>query len=319
MPRTTRKVPSKGPSPEGERPETVRPETGIGYIQALGAVTLFSASPVLVRWAGEVSAVEITFWRLALATLTVGVIGILTGQPVRWRSLPHRRFAGYGVVIALHFFLYIASLSFTTVAHSLALVYTAPLFIAVFSWLFLGETLSRRRWLGVLLGVLGVGVLAGLEAVSGRPPGGGPASRSTAPLGDALALGSAIAFAVYSVIGRAQRRAHRLFDYAAGVYGWGALWLLPLALWQAPASRYDLLGVSGGLAIVGLGVGPLGTGHTLYNAALRRVPATAVNLIATLEVVGGVALSAAFLGELPSAMALTGGVIVLVGILLVVL
>ncbi len=319
MPRTTRKAPSIGPSGDGERSETGRPETGIGYIQALGAVTLFSTSPVLVRWAGEVSAVEITFWRLALATLTVGVIGVLTGQPVRWRSLPHRRFAGYGVVIALHFFLYIASLSFTTVAHSLALVYTAPLFIAVFSWLFLGETLSGRRWLGVLLGVLGVGVLAGLEAVSGSPPGGGPASRSTAPLGDALALGSAITFAVYSVIGRAQRRAHRLFDYAAGVYGWGALWFLPLALWQAPGSRYDLLGISGGLAIVGLGVGPLGTGHTLYNAALRRVPATAVNLIATLEVVGGVALSAAFLGELPSAIALTGGAIVLAGILLVVL
>ncbi|MGH2354004.1 MAG: DMT family transporter, partial [Chloroflexota bacterium] len=281
-------------------------EARTGYLLALAAVTLFSTSPVLVRWAGSVSAVEITFWRLALAAATVAGIGAATRQAVRWRQLPHRRFAVYGVVIALHFFLYIASLFFTTVAHSLALVYTAPLFIAVFSWVFLGERLAARRWLGVLLGVAGVGVLAGFE----------PELRTRVLLGDALAIGSAIAFAVYSVIGRAQRAAYPLFDYAAGVYGWGAVWLLPLAVWQSQFSDYQL---PSALAIFGLGIGPLGAGHTLYNAALRRVPATFVNLITTLEVVGGVALSAALLGEFPSVAALTGAAVVLAGILIVIL
>ena len=71
--------------------------------------------------------------------------------------------------------------------------------------------------------------------------------------------------------------------------------------------------------MLGLGVGPLGIGHTLYNAALRRAPATIVNLIATLEVVGGVALSAVLLGERPSVSALAGAAVVLAGILTVVL
>ncbi|MGI8424874.1 MAG: DMT family transporter [Chloroflexota bacterium] len=275
-------------------------------MQALAAVVLFSTSPVLVRWAEGVSAVEITFWRLLLAALTVIGFGVASGQTVNVFVLPHRAFAGYGVVIALHFFLYIASLSFTSVAHSLALVYTAPLFIAVLSWLVLGERLRSRQWAGVGLGVIGAGVVAGFE----------PTVSPGVLLGDALAIGSAIAFAVYSVIGRAQRARHTLFEYAAGVYGWGALWLLPLALWQAPLSRYS---PAAGLAIVGLGMGPLGTGHTLYNTALRRVPATYVNLIATLEVVGGVLLGALLLGELPSPSALAGASIVLAGILLVVL
>jgi len=281
-------------------------ERRTGYLQAFAAVALFSTSPVLIRWVEGVSAVEITFWRLALATVTVLVFGLAVGQPVTWRAIPHRRFAGYGVVIALHFFLYIASLFFTSVAHSLALVYTAPLFIAVLSWLTLGERLRPRQWLGVGLGVAGVGVLAGFE----------PQVSPRVLFGDLLAVGSAMTFAVYSVIGRSQRARNTLVEYAAGVYGWGALWLLPLAAWQAMHSQYSL---AAGAAIVGLGVGPLGTGHTLYNAALRRVPATYVNLIATLEVVGGVALGAFFLGELPSVSSLAGGGIVLIGILLVVL
>src|SRR5687768_18478889 len=118
--------PHPNPLPEGEGTSSSR-ATGIS--QALLAVVLFSTSPVLIRWAPGVSAIEVTFWRLALATVTVLAIGLLTRRAVDLRKLPHRRFAGYGVVIALHFFLYIASLSFTSVAHSLALVYTAPLFI----------------------------------------------------------------------------------------------------------------------------------------------------------------------------------------------
>jgi drug/metabolite transporter (DMT)-like permease len=263
---------------------------------------------VLIRWAGGaegISSEEIAFWRLLLAAATVAVFGLVFRQPVGWRALPHRRFAVYGLVIALHFYLYITSLFFTSVAHSLALVYTAPLFIAVLSRVFVGERLARHQWAGVVLGVAGVAVLAGFE----------PRLSLRMLAGDAMAVGSAITFAVYSVVGRAERARYRLFDYAAGVYGWGAIWLAPLAAWQAPSSHY---GAGSALLLLGLGAGPLGTGHTLYNAALRRIPATSANLIATLEVAGGVLLSALLLGERPSATSLAGALVVLAGIVLVV-
>src|SRR5205085_7887272 len=135
-----------------------------------------------IRWASGISAVEITFWRLLLATGTVVVFGALARQPVRWRALPHRRFAVYGIVIAAHFFLYIASLFFTSVAHSLALVYTAPLFIAVGSRVWLAETLTPRKWVGATVGVAGVAILAGLE----------PRLTPRMVVGDAIAIGSAL-------------------------------------------------------------------------------------------------------------------------------
>jgi len=73
------------------------------------------------------------------------------------------------------------------------------------------------------------------------------------------------------------------------------------------------------LSILGMGVLPLGFGHTLYNAALRRVHASYANVIATQEVTGGVLLGALLLHEIPGVNEIAGVVIALLGIFLVIL
>ena len=73
------------------------------------------------------------------------------------------------------------------------------------------------------------------------------------------------------------------------------------------------------LSILFLGVFPLGIGHTLYNAALRRVHAAYANLIATQEVTGGIILGIIFLAEMPPANAIVGCLMTLAGIMLVLL
>ena len=105
-----------------------------GHYRAAAAAVLFSTSPILIRSVDTISALEIAWWRLLLATLTVLGISTVTRQEVHWRALFRKQFAIYGLTIALHFFFFTASLSFTTVAHTLALVYTAPVFIALFSF-----------------------------------------------------------------------------------------------------------------------------------------------------------------------------------------
>jgi drug/metabolite transporter (DMT)-like permease len=224
--------------------------------------------------------------------------------------LPRRnewpRFAFYGLVAALHFALYIASLSYTSIAHSLALVYTAPIFVALFSWIYLGERLRPRQWMGILIAVGGVGVLAGFE----------PAFTRRMLIGDLLAVGSALCFGIYSVAGRSQRDRYQLITYAGTVYVMATLWLLPAALLNFSPQGYTLPAI---LSVLALGIFPLGIGHTLYNAALRRVSATYVNLIATQEVTGGILLGILFLSEMPSFNSVVGALITLGGIILVVL
>lgn len=286
--------------------ERTRTATGArsGMLLALAAVVMFSTSPVFVLWAKPLSPYEITVGRLAIAAALVIALGRLNRQPLLPARSDLLRFAAFGLITALHFVSYIASLNFTTIAHALAVVYTAPVFVTLFSAWFLGERITRRKWLGVGVTVVGIAVLAGFE-----PRWSGPML-----IGDLLALVSAITFGLYSVAGRSQRERYGLFTYTGTVYGMGALWALPVALLNITPAGYN---PSSLLALLAAGLVPLGFGHTLYNAAVRRTHATVANLIATLEVVGGVLLGALFLSQMPQVNEIVGALIVLLGIALV--
>lgn len=275
------------------------------YLVAL-AVLFFSTSPVLTRWAAHsLSAFEITTGRM----LTAGVV-VLGLALLRRETLPPPRdwlrFVGFGLIAALHFGCYIASLDYTTIAHSLAITYTAPIFVALFSSWLLNEGMDRRKWLGTVVAVAGVAVLAGFE----------PQFTPRMAVGDLIALGSAICFGLYSVAGRSQRHRYSLFAYAGSVYTLAGLWLLPLAWLNFSPHGYTSTAIS---SVLALGLLPLALGHTLYNAALRQTRATAVNLIATQEVTGGILLGILFLGEVPTPITLVGVAITLLGIVFVIL
>jgi drug/metabolite transporter (DMT)-like permease len=277
-----------------------------GLFYAIGAVLFFSLSPVLTRWAAvNLSAYEIAAGRLFTAGIVV--LGLAGWQG---HKLPARqdwpRFVLFGLITACHFALYIGSLQFTTIAHSLALLYTAPIFVAILAWFWLGERLSARKSIGVLVAVLGISWLTGFE----------PAFTRQMLWGDLLAVGSAICYALYSVAGRSQRDRTSLFGYAATVYLLASLWLFPLAIIHFQLANYTGPAL---LSVLALGLFPLALGHTLYNAALRHTNATLVNLIATQEITGGILLGMVLLGEMPSLNSGVGVIITLVGIVLVVL
>jgi drug/metabolite transporter (DMT)-like permease len=271
---------------------------------ALAAVIAFSTSPVFVLAAAPLSSFVITFGRLAVATGCVVLLGRIYRQPLLPQQAAWPLFAGFGFITALHFLSYIASLSFTTIAQSLAIVYTAPIFVTLFSATLLKEPVSPRKWAGVIVTIAGIAILVGFE----------PRMDARMAFGDLLALASAITFGLYSVAGRSQRQRYGLFTYTGAVYGTAALWALPAAgLTLTPAGlRPEPL-----LALLAAGLIPLGVGHTLYNAALRRTHATIVNLIATQEVTGGVLLGMIWLGQMPQANEIVGAAIALAGIALV--
>jgi drug/metabolite transporter (DMT)-like permease len=276
-----------------------------GFLYAMLAVLFFSTSPIFVRWAEPLSPYERTVWRMAVGTAAVSLLAIAQGAAPRYQARDLPRFLFYGAIAALHFLTYIASLNYTTIAHTLSIVYTAPIFVTVFSALFLKEPVARYKYFGVAVAVVGVAILAGFE----------PQLSGTKLLGDALALLSAITFGIYSIAGRSERDRYPLLHYAAGVYGMATLWLVgPAFIFSGGGYGWRQI-----LALLGLGLLPTALGHTLYNAALRRVHATYCNLIATQEVTGGVILGVILLGEMPGWVSMAGAAITLTGIAIVLL
>ena len=110
-----------------------------------------------------------------------------------------------GVFLALHFATWISSLALTTVAASVVLVTSAPIFTAAAGRLFFGERVDRRVTMGILLALAGTVVITGGDLrLSGR-----------AALGDLLALAGAVAGAGYFLAGRRLRPDISLLTYVA--------------------------------------------------------------------------------------------------------
>ncbi len=243
-------------------------------------------------------------WRLTLATLILTPVAIARARR-EWETLTvgeWRRVLLSGLLLAIHFLSWITSLSLTSVAASVVLMTTHPIFAALGSHLLLDERLERRMIIALVVAVLGSGVIALGDLGEG----------SHRFLGDILALVGGISAAGYFVIGRRLRARLSLLGYVYPVYGTAAVVLLGTLLisgvaWlpQQPETWFWL-----GL----MALGPQILGHSALNWALRYLSATFVTLATLGEPIGSTFLAWWLLGERPTIWAIGGGLLILVGI-----
>ena len=277
-----------------------RPYLGVG----LGVMTVSTAA-ILIRLAQvETHSLAIAAWRLTLATFVLTPI-VLTTHRSELHTLTGREWGSAlaaGLLLAVHFATWITSLAYTSVAASVVLVTTNPLFVGLASHLLLRERLSRGVVVALLAATAG-SVLIGL---------GDLGKGSHRLWGDVLALVGAITAAGYFLIGRRLRARLSLLAYVFPVYGTAALALMILVLVsglpvipQRPQTWLWLLL---------LALGPQILGHSSLNWALRYLSATYVTLAILGEPVGSTLLAWWLLGEKPSLWAVAGGALILAGI-----
>lgn len=278
------------------------------YLPLALAVVCVSLGSIFVRLA-HAPPLAVSFHRVFLATLALApfALGAL------WRSWPAlsppRRLTllGSGAALAVHFATWIASLSYTTVAVSVLLVNTTPLFTVAFSRIFLGEVVRPLVLRAILVAMCGAGLIAA-----------GDWSGSAGSLtGALLALAGALTLSIYHVIGRGLRQSLPLNAYVLGVWATAAA---TLALFSLPAGvplfAYSTRTFA---ALLALALVPTLAGHGLVNRSLRALPAPTVGLFLLGEPVGATLLAYLFLGEIPAAATLAGGAVVLAALALVVL
>jgi drug/metabolite transporter (DMT)-like permease len=267
-----------------------------------------SSAAILVRFAQrDAPSLAIAAWRLGLAAALLIPIAAIR-HAVALRSLSARdrvELLLAGTCLAAHFAAWIASLEHTSVARSVVLVSTTPVWVALLSPAVLHERVPRVAWWGLGLALAGAAAMTGARAA-----GGARASNQLG--GDALALAGAVAMAGVLLVGRRLRRRLPLLAHVAAVYGAAAALLLGAAAATGAVAAPLPARAWGWIALLALV--PQLTGHTLLNWAVRCAPAAFVSVALLGEPVGAALLAAAVLGETPTAREALGATLVLAGI-----
>jgi drug/metabolite transporter (DMT)-like permease len=280
---------------------------------ALG-VLIVSTAALLIRYAIGAGAgpLAVAAGRLTLAALVVVPLALWQRGPelARLRRPDWMIAAVAGVFLAAHFATWVSSLAYTSVASSVALVTTNPVWVGLASWWLLGEPPSRRTLGGIVLAAAGSALVIASDLVATPTAvGGGP---SAPLLGNLLALAGAIAVSGYFLVGRRLNRSISLLSYVAIVYGASAIAMNLIAtiagqgLLTIPAAAW--------LPIAALAIGPQLAGHTLINASLRQLSATFVALAILGEPIGSALLAWLLLGETIAPLQGAGFATLLVGI-----
>jgi len=209
-----------------------------------------------------------------------------------------------GFFLSLHFAFWIASLKYTSVASSVVLVTTHPIFVAIGGWLFLKEKISLNLVLGIAFSVLGSGLISY----------GDMSLSKEALVGDGFALLGAMAASGYLLVGRKMRKERDLFSYIFPVYSTAGLILILFSLiFQKSFGGYS---PSTYLFLFLLALIPQLIGHTTFNWALKYLPASMVAITILGEPVGSTILAYFILGEGLTIWKVLGGISIFAGILI---
>lgn len=255
----------------------------IPLILGIGAI---STGAIFARMADAPSLV-IAAYRVGLATLVLTPFALAR----RWgelRNLPRRDLVtvgGAGFFLALHFATWIASLNYTSVASSVVLVNTIPLWVGLLGPLVAGERFSRWTAGGMALAFAGGAVVGGGDFALG----------GQALWGDLLALAGALAAAAYLLLGRRVRPKLSLLSYIFLCYGTAAAFLWAgVLLTGLPVAGYSsgTWGSFGAMALI-----PQLLGHSSYNWALRWLSAGFISVALLGEPLGSTLLAWILFGE----------------------
>jgi drug/metabolite transporter (DMT)-like permease len=280
------------------------PHTATVFALVVAVLAVSSSAPLIAFAAAP--ALAIAFWRNALATVALTPISL----GPRRRELRPRGALAYcvlaGLALAAHFGTWMPSVQLGSVATATALVATQPVWQGLIAAA-QGRRPSATGWLGIALAVAGSAWATGVDvSVSGR-----------AVLSDVLALLGAIAIAVYTALGERARTELSTTTYTWICYGTCAVVLLAVCLiGHVSLGGYDR---HTWLAILAIVAGAQLLGHSMFNYALQRAPATTVSVLALLEVPGATLIAWAWLGQRPHPATLPGLALLLIGVVVVVL
>ena len=283
-------------------PLSARPGEVVAFLAlCLGAVAM-GVSPIFVRLA-DVGPFASAFWRVALAVPLLAIWAASEGGAKALISAFRSKAIWLaGLFFAIDLFFWHLSILNTSIANATFLSSMAPIWVLLFSGLFIGEKVGRREAGGVIVCILGGAVLLG----------GSYTLDSDKLIGDIYGIGTSFGFGTYFLAVRAARREHRTGTVTFGATAVTALCLGVVALAFEPKLLPSSLAGVATLAALAY-VSHIG-GQGLLAFALGYLSAAFSSLVIFMEVIAAATLAFLVFGEAISWSQGLGGLMILGGI-----
>lgn len=275
------------------------------YVALAVGVLGIGWSAIFVRLSG-VSGSTSAFYRMAIAQLVFVPWRLVAPSPATRLARGAVMAAVFaGIAFAVDLALFNTAIMRTSVGNATLLGVNAPIFVALGAWMFFKQRPTLAFWSGFALSFTGMVAIVGADVI--RHPVLG--------VGDAMAVGGAISYAVYLLYVQRSRRDIDALSFSAisGVVASVSLLLICLAI-GAPLRGFS---TESWAALIALALVTQVIGHMCVAYALGRIPASVASVVLLAQAPITVILAVPVLHERVTAAQLVGGALVLTGIAVV--
>ena len=268
--------------------ESKRPKRVVGYLLALAAgATWGTTGPLSTGLCDLMPATSIGFWRVLIGTIALAIWGLIFRRELYRTDRQGWLLVGLGggALVALFEIAYQFAIAGVGVAGAAALLYTAPVMVAVLARFILKEELSATRIALALIVMAGVAL-----TVTGGSNTGAEAARMGIGAGIAGGLLAALSYALTTLMARyaAPRYGVVKVLFLEAIGGVVLIWIA-LSIWGRPPAWPPSAPAWRGL--MGLAAGSVIAANIFFFGAVQRIEAAPASVAATIEPVVGALLA----------------------------
>jgi DME family drug/metabolite transporter len=267
------------------------------FLVFLGAVSLSFGGLIVKSFEGS-TLWQILFWRSVFFIIVVSIFLIISYKKKIFTALYKSGLPGLigGIILSIGFASYVFAMYETTVANTNFIIQTQTLFLAIFGYFFLKETISKLTFFCILLAISGIILMLGNSISPGEMTG------------NLVAFIMPISFAILILIVRKYPEVDMIpLQLVAGIFA------MLIGLLLSPtiivSSKDIFLGFLAGFFQVGFG-------FIFITIGARSTPSAFVGIIMLTEAVLGPFWAWMFANENPPLSVLIGGSIVITAVVL---